>query len=215
MNKPHPTLHHKTIYLIRHGETDYNRQGVVQGSGIDAHLNELGRAQARAFFEAYQDIAFDKVYTSKLIRTVQSVQGFLDKGHTHEAYDGLNEISWGVREGRTPNSMDNDYYRWLVESWQKGQTDLPAEGGESPEDVQKRLLPVVELILSRPEEKTILVAMHGRAMRVLLATLFEQPLWQMDNYPHHNLCLYLLHYDYPTHSFSIVKQNDLTHLQSL
>ncbi|MCU0338685.1 MAG: histidine phosphatase family protein [Spirosomaceae bacterium] len=208
-------MHHKTIYLIRHGETDFNRRGVVQGSGIDAHLNDLGRAQAQAFFETYQHVDFDKIYTSKLIRTVQSVEGFLDKGHAHEAHEGLNEISWGVREGRTPNSMDSDYYRWLIESWQNGQTDLPAEGGESPEDVQKRLLPVVELILARPEEKTVLVAMHGRAMRVLLATILGQPLAKMDDYPHHNVCLYLLHYDYDTSSFSIVKENDLTHLQSL
>jgi bisphosphoglycerate-dependent phosphoglycerate mutase len=39
----------KDIYLIRHGETDYNRLGVVQGSGIDADLNDLGRRQAQAF----------------------------------------------------------------------------------------------------------------------------------------------------------------------
>lgn len=205
----------KTIYLIRHGETDYNRRGVVQGSGIDAHLNELGVAQANAFFEVYQNVAFDKVYTSKLIRTVQSVRGFLEKGLAHEAYEGLNEISWGVREGRTPNSMDNDYYRWLVTSWQEGKTDLQAEGGESPEDVQRRQLPVIDVILSRPEEKTVLVAMHGRAIRVLLATIFNWPLHLMDEFLHTNLGLYLLQYDYTTKSFSMEKENDIAHLLSL
>lgn len=44
----------KDIYLIRHGETEYNRKGVVQGSGIDADLNELGQKQAAAFFCALQ-----------------------------------------------------------------------------------------------------------------------------------------------------------------
>ena len=67
----------KTIYLIRHGETDFNRQGVVQGSGVDSDLNELGQAQAEAFFQAYQHIPFDKVYTSALKRTHQSVKKFL------------------------------------------------------------------------------------------------------------------------------------------
>jgi probable phosphoglycerate mutase len=43
-------LAQKTIYLIRHGETDYNRRGVVQGSGVDSDLNEMGQAQATAFF---------------------------------------------------------------------------------------------------------------------------------------------------------------------
>ena len=205
----------KIIYLIPHGETAYNRRAVVQGSRIDAELNELGHAQAQAFYEAYQHLVFDKIYTSKLIRTHQSVRGFLEKGYPHEAHEGLNEISWGVREGRTPNSMDNDYYRWLVESWQSGQVDLEAEGGESPVDVQKRQLPVIELILSRPEEKVVLVAMHGRAMRVLLATIFNRSLHEMDQYLHTNLGLYLLHYDYITKTFSIEKHNDIAHLEIL
>ncbi len=68
----------KDIYLIRHGETDYNRMRVVQGSGIDADLNELGKRQAQAFFEHYQNLALDKIYTSALRRTHQSVKGFID-----------------------------------------------------------------------------------------------------------------------------------------
>ena len=61
----------KDIYLIRHGETEYNRKGVVQGSGIDADLNELGQKQAEAFFAHYQDLPIDKIYTSALKRTHQ------------------------------------------------------------------------------------------------------------------------------------------------
>ena len=79
----------KTIYLIRHGETEFNRRGVVQGSGIDSDLNELGFLQARAFFDVYQDIEFDKIYTSKLRRTVQSVQEFINLGIPYEQFEGL------------------------------------------------------------------------------------------------------------------------------
>ena len=50
----------KTIYLIRHGETEFNRMGIVQGSGIDSDLNETGILQARAFFETYRHITFNK-----------------------------------------------------------------------------------------------------------------------------------------------------------
>lgn len=56
----------KDIYLIRHGETAYNRLGMVQGSGIDSDLNALGQQQAQSFFEYYKDLNFDKIYTSKL-----------------------------------------------------------------------------------------------------------------------------------------------------
>ncbi|HYG15236.1 MAG TPA: histidine phosphatase family protein, partial [Bacteroidia bacterium] len=40
----------KTIYLVRHGETEFNRMGIVQGSGVDSELNETGRKQADLFF---------------------------------------------------------------------------------------------------------------------------------------------------------------------
>ena len=84
----------KDIYLIRHGETEYNRKRVVQGSGIDADLNDLGQKQAAAFFAHYQNLTIDKIYTSVLRRTHQSVKGFIEKGLPWEQYEGLNEISW-------------------------------------------------------------------------------------------------------------------------
>lgn len=208
-------MKNKTIYLIRHGETDFNRQGVVQGSGINAELNEWGWAQASAFFNAYQHVPFDKIYTSALVRTQQSVKGFLDSGIAHESYEGLNEISWGNREGRTPSSMDSQYYKDLVLAWRAGETSLAAEEGESPEDVLKRQLPVIETILSRPQERTIIVAMHGRAMRILLTSLLKKPLVEMDSFEHSNLCLYKLNYSYSEQEFTLEVANDITHLLNI
>ncbi|WP_234735285.1 histidine phosphatase family protein [Tellurirhabdus bombi] len=205
----------KKIYLIRHGETDYNRRGVVQGSGVDADLNAMGRAQAAAFYQAYQHIAFDKIYTSKLRRTLQSVEQFIEAGIAYESHEGLNEISWGLREGKMPNSLDNEYYRDLINNWNNGNTDMPTEQGESPEDVMHRQKPVIDLIISRPEESTVLVAMHGRAIRILLPWLIGQPLSTMDQFEHSNLCLYILTYSYETSEFTIEVSNDSTHLMTL
>ncbi|RYE50114.1 MAG: histidine phosphatase family protein, partial [Sphingobacteriales bacterium] len=70
----------KTIYLIRHGQTDLNKHGIVQGRGMDTDLNDMGRAQANAFFDKYGTVKFDKIYTSVLKRTHQTVQAFIDKG---------------------------------------------------------------------------------------------------------------------------------------
>ena len=61
------------LYLIRHGETDYNRQGIVQGGGVDSSLNDLGRRQAEAFFEHYKHLRFDAVYVSALKRTHETL----------------------------------------------------------------------------------------------------------------------------------------------
>ena len=48
----------KTIYFIRHGQTELNRLNIVQGSGVDSELNDFGRHQARAFYDYYQDSEF-------------------------------------------------------------------------------------------------------------------------------------------------------------
>lgn len=204
----------KTIYLIRHGETDYNKQGIVQGSGIDSDLNETGIAQGRAFFEAYRSVTFDKIYTSALKRTVQTVQDFLELGIPHEKLSGLNEISWGIKEGGIPNYLEDEYYKKLIENWQNGHTHLACEGGESPEDVLQRQKEAVAKILENAHEKTILIAMHGRAIRILLCLLLEKSLHEMDAFEHSNVCLYLLTYDETTRTFELLKSNDTSHLIS-
>lgn len=205
----------KTIYLIRHGETDYNRRGVVQGSGVDSDLNDMGRAQAQAFFQAYQHVPFSKVYISGLKRTYQTAEPFIEIGLPFEKLTGLNEISWGVMEGKAPGNLDNEYYRALIEAWESGDTSKTTDGGESPEQVAARQRIAIDTILSHPEEDVVLVAMHGRAMRILLCWITNQPLSKMDHFEHSNLCLYKLRYDYDSASFTIELANDTAHLLSL
>lgn len=205
----------KTIYLIRHGQTDYNKRGVVQGSGIDSSLNELGRSQADAFFQSYENESFDKIYTSALKRTHQSVTGFLNKGLPHQILKGLNEISWGEKEGRVPNAQDDQFYNDLIRSWKSGTTSSKIKGGESPEEVMARQKIAFDEILANKSETQILIAMHGRALRILLAHLLGYPLSEMDRFGHENLCLYILQYDYHQQKFSLVKENDISHLDLL
>lgn len=199
--------------MVRHGQTDYNLQGIVQGSGIDASLNEKGRTQAQAFYEAYRSIPFDRVYTSALKRSKESVQSFTQDGRPTEAIKGLNEINWGTREGQRITPEEDAYYHWLLGHWQQGNTTVPIEGGESPEDVAVRQRPFLELIKSRKSDSTILVCMHGRAMRILLCQLLRYPLKCMDMFEHHNLGLYLIHYT--GSQFVVDLYNNTDHLSSL
>ena len=202
----------KKIYLIRHGQTDFNLKNIVQGSGVDTDLNAKGRTQADAFFSMYKGVSFDKVYTSALKRSQQSVEGFLELGIPSEALAGLNEISWGTKEGFKVTPEEDEYYHYMIRQWQLGNTTLKIEKGESPEDVVSRMKPAMDLILSRPEEKTVLICMHGRAIRILLCYLLNYPLRSMDMFEHENLCLYLL--NYTGSMFSVELFNDVTHLRS-
>src|SRR6185503_16437267 len=96
----------KTLYIVRHGQTDLNKQGIVQGRGLDTDLNEEGRKQAKLFFNAYKNVPFDKIYISELKRTQQSIQPFIDLGITYEKLSGLDELAWGIyeRKARTPDT---------------------------------------------------------------------------------------------------------------
>lgn len=182
----------RTIYLIRHGETEFNRLGMVQGSGIDSDLNEVGRAQAQAFYEHFKQIPFQKIYTSKLKRTHQSVASFIELGIPWEQHEGLNEISWGNTEGHAASPETDKLYFQTLEAWRKGETDLTVNGGESPNQVAARQRPVLDIIASKPEEDPILICMHGRAIRIILCELLKMPLSRMDMFEHRNLCLYKL-----------------------
>jgi len=71
--------------------------------------------------------------------------------------------------------------------------------------------PAVDHIISKTDEQTVLVCMHGRAIRILLCILMNYPLKSMDMFEHENLCLYLL--DYSEGAFTIRLHNDISHLR--
>jgi len=203
----------KTIYIIRHGQTEYNKLKLVQGSGIDSNLNEVGWAQGEAFFNQYRQISFDKVYTSTLKRTHQTVQCFLDKKLPWEQLEGLNEISWGKKEGKIITAEDDRQYYEMLDAWRNGDWHWKVEGGESPLEVQARQKRDWDQMMGRTHEQTILVCMHGRAMRILLCLLTNTPLSKMDQFSHSNTCLYLLKYF--DGKYLIEMQNDITHLDKM
>jgi len=201
----------KTIYLIRHGQTDYNLQGIIQGQGIDSDLNEKGRRQAKSFFDKYQHIQFDRVYTSTLKRTQQSVASFIEMGIDHVVHRGFDEINWGIHEGQKATEEHREIFHNITKRWSLGEVDFAPEGGESPAQMQARQVEGLELLKKDENEKRVLVCMHGRALRSFLCLLLEYPLAQMDDFPHTNLCLYKLSL---THNGSVelLEQNNVAHL---
>lgn len=203
----------KKIYLVRHGQTDFNLQGVVQGSGIDAPINVTGQAQANAFFQSYKDVAFDQIYHSSLIRTKQSIQQFIDLGIPTKALSELNEISWGDYEGTPMTPEEGEYYRHMLHQWQLGNLDYAIAGGESPNKVAERMKRGIEIILNGSGEN-ILVCMHGRAMRIFLSLILNYDMRHMDQFEHTNLCLYKLN-QLPDDTFVIKKFNSQEHLSTL
>ncbi len=129
-----------------------------------------------------------------------------------EKSEALNEISWGTKEGQRITPDEDAYYHWILTQWQQGNTHLPIEGGESPDDVAKRQKPFLEMLRARSEDKKVLICMHGRAMRILLCQLLNYPLRSMDMFDHENLCLYVLAFN--GQHYRVEQYNQTDHLKN-
>lgn len=207
--------HMKQIfYIIRHGETDFNKSGMVQGSGVDSSLNATGRKQAKAFFEAYKEVDFDRIFVSGLKRTKESVQDFIDAGTPYEAILELNEISWGDFEGQPVSEGMRARYLNIIDEWQKGHLDLAYSNAETPLQMQARQKIALQKILSASNDGTkFLIATHGRYLRAFICLLLNHPLHQMDDFLHSNLCLYRFEYD--GEKFTLLDAFNTMHLEGM
>jgi len=203
----------KELYIIRHGQTDHNLKGIVQGKGVNLPLNELGQRQAQAFFDAYSDVPFDGMYTSTLLRAQQTIYPFRDLGLSYEIFSELDEISWGEMEGTYTVMENSDVFKTLIDEWRAGNIDAKPTGGESPRELQDRQKRFINHILHTPD-RNILISMHGRAIRSMLCTLTDTPLSRMEEFPHVNLTLYKVNL-LSGGTFEIEKFNDQEHLKNI
>ena len=200
----------KELYIIRHGETDFNRQGIVQGSGVNSSLNENGKLQALHFFNKYKDIEFDYVYSSTLKRTHETVQHFINQGITWRVRAEIREISWGIHEGQKGTKESIQRYRNLIEYWNDGNFDARLEGGESAAEMVVRLNHFLDE-LKKTDFKRALICSHGRTLRCLMCLINNDHLREMDNYQHLNTGLYIVELNEDI--FKIVLSKDVSHLE--
>lgn len=200
----------KELYIIRHGQTDHNAKGIVQGKGVNLSLNETGRMQAQKFFEAYKHIPFDKLYASSLTRAQETIESFNELGIPLEIRNELDEISWGEMEGIVSTLESDDSFKNMLAEWKAGNIHAKYPEGESPFELQQRQLQFINYLRDTPEEK-ILIATHGRFIRAFMCTLSNRPLMEMETFNHQNLCLYKVNY-LVDNSFHIELHCDTSHL---
>jgi broad specificity phosphatase PhoE len=197
------------LYVLRHGETEYNKLGIVQGSGVDTDLNELGREQSRRFFECYGDVPFDLVVTSDLKRTQQTVQSFIEMGLPWIKMVDMNEISWGDHEGLSSSPERYMLYKQMIEAWKQGNLDASLPNGETANQLSHRVGRFIEWLKLRPE-KHILIATHGRTLRCFVTLLKGIGPAEMESASHANTGLYVIRYEDGRFLFDL--ENDTSHL---
>ena len=159
------------LYIVRHGETDWNRQKKVQGR-TDIPLNEYGRHLAEETAEGMKDIPIDIGYTSPLKRARETAEIILE-GRDIPLLDEprIQEISFGIYEGihtgpqeKEPGSGEFNLFFTDTAAY------IPPEGAESVEELYERTGDFLEELCGRRdlEDKNILISTHGAAMTALL-----------------------------------------------
>ena len=155
-----------TIVLVRHGETDWNREHRFQGQS-DVPLNETGREQARLLAGSLDGERFTAVYTSPLLRareTADIVAG--PRGLRVEPDDSLLEIDVGSWSGLTVAEVEERFaegYR-LWREWRTGWED-----GETYDELGARVVAGLQRMASRHAGETVLAVTHGGPIRSALA----------------------------------------------
>jgi len=199
------------LFLIRHGETDFNFKKIVQGGGIDSDLNAVGKEQGKKFFQKYYKHPFQAIYASGLKRTYQTLSSFEKGNYAIQKLPGLNEMSWGELEGQPFDPVNHAAFLQINEAWASGKLDEKFPGGESPREVWARAGKAIQKILQAHANGDILICSHGRTIRIILCMLSGYGLEKMNWFPHENTGLNIL--QAPEPEWFIEKMNCLEHLQ--
>ncbi|MGI6656487.1 MAG: histidine phosphatase family protein [Desulfobulbus sp.] len=158
-----------TLYLIRHGETDDNRNGLLAGR-TDSPLNEHGRAQARRLGERFAEERpqVDHIVVSPLQRTMETARLVFGDSAVFSLDPDLREMDFGIWENLHYADIARRYPE-LWQTWAQDWAHTPIPEAETFGAFIRRVTEAVErLVADRPGEKIALVT-HGGCVRVILA----------------------------------------------
>lgn len=173
MPKPRPGHHGPRLLLVRHGETEWNRQQQFQGQ-IDIPLNENGLKQAQQVAEFLKDIQIDSAITSPLLRPKETAEIIL-QAHPDvklQLDEQLKEIAHGLWEGKFESEIEQKF-PGMLSQWKNAPETVQMPEGENLEDVWNRSIPAWEAIVkSIPPNTTCLVVGHDAINKAVMCHLF-------------------------------------------
>ena len=163
------------LYMVRHGETEWNVQGRIQGH-TDIGLSDKGQRQAQAVAHRLDGVCFHAAYSSDLSRTTETARIILaQQTITLTATPQLRERYYGVFEGLTVAERQARYPDMFAASLFNDLDFAPADG-ETMVQVGARMAAFVADLRERHLEETVLIAGHGGALRATLPALLDLPL---------------------------------------
>jgi alpha-ribazole phosphatase len=159
-----------SLYLVRHGQTDYSLRNQFCGS-IDPPLNATGMRMADALAARYGAVEWAGIYASPRLRTRQTAAPTAKlAGLEVGIEDGLREIAYGEWEGRSEAEVEtSDGERFRAWAAHPGRVGPP--GGETAVQIAERALAAVDAIRARHADGKVLIVSHKATLRILVCAL--------------------------------------------
>lgn len=180
-NLPKNRKNYATMYIVRHGETDWNAKRLLQGH-VNKKLNKAGEEQAKLLGEKLKHVHFDAVFSSDLIRAKRTAELILlEKKMAILATAVLRERSYGKFEGKPIQELRDHDKKLEALSHEEQFSHVSEEGIENDASIMQRFIPFLREIAIAHAGKTVLIVSHGGVLRVLLIHL---GFWTRETLPH-------------------------------
>jgi probable phosphoglycerate mutase len=200
------------LLLVRHGETEWNRQGKFQGQ-IDVPLNDNGRLQAQKAGEFLKDVEIDFAVSSTMQRPLETAQIILNhhKSVNLELDAGLREISHGLWEGKFEKEIEQEFPGEL-ESWRTQPEKVQMPEGENLLQVSDRAITAWQSIIQAPNHqgKTGLVVAHDATNKTLLCHILGLSTENFWNFRQGNGAVSVIDYPSGPNSLPILQAMNIT-----
>lgn len=161
-----------TIYLLRHGESEWNILNRVQGQE-NTSLTERGIEQAKKAAERLVDEDIDVIYSSDLKRAYDTAKTVGDKLNLEvNKLSSIREINFGIWQGLDLETI-KELYRDDYILWRTEPHNLKIKNGETLETVKERSVKDVKKLVEENKGKNILFVSHGTALKTLILGLLD------------------------------------------
>jgi broad specificity phosphatase PhoE len=164
------------LILIRHGETYWNKERRVQGGDSDIELNDTGSEQARKLAAFLQNEPIAAILSSPMQRAIATAKIIASQHQLPVEIDqGLRELKVGELEGMPVSNLTTTFSKFLMQWWQeRGAMKLP--NGESLIELQQRAWKVIEGLLEKHKDGTVVVVSHYFVTLAIIFKALDLPL---------------------------------------
>ncbi|MFC4736008.1 histidine phosphatase family protein [Bacillus daqingensis] len=180
------------LYIVRHGQTEWNVEKRMQGWG-DSPLTQTGIRDAGLLRERIKEVPFDEAWASPLKRAEQTADILVPDQQIH-VHEGLKEMRLGSMEGKRQEDLHPSEKKTWQTFWEDPERFQP-NGGETYGEVEKRVNGFLEDI-SRTSSGNVLLVTHTVVIKLLINRFEDRPLRRIWEPPYvHETCLTIVDWD--------------------